>query len=534
MFLKTVTARRPGLQQGFLNAAFLSGALLAFSDANASQCHRHQCTIIGTAGNDILVGTPSDDVICGLDGDDHIRGRGGNDLICGGKGDDLISGGRGINTLVGGIGDDTIRSISHDDTIFGNQGNNTISILHEGTWVVKGSEGESYTIAGKSVKALQPSVSRTSKVTLAPQTLSATAVETEATSFESLSNALGRTGAETQSLSSPGFTTANNRIYAPDGTEFVPRGVNIFPWALGSANIDGITDCWQFNTVRLHSWILPVMTSQWKDHLVYIDEPLLFDETEDRFRTYDIAPLIEAYTSRGIVVVIDIHDIIGDYFTGANLAMHLQFISQVAEKYKDNPYVWLDVHNEPGNWEGLSGDYSDWRTETPIMLDTVRAIAPNMMLIASGTAWGQDTGPTWRHGDVVPAESALLSNMDIIQGYDNLLVTFHMYDQWKFSYSRVQNFIDQLLAASDAPIYVGEYGSWNGGSTLAASQFLHTLVNVPGYEQIGRSVWTWSAWDNNDLVSAGDGSGYLVDSCETPGNLSPLGTLVWNDNHAGH
>jgi mannan endo-1,4-beta-mannosidase len=324
------------------------------------------------------------------------------------------------------------------------------------------------------------------------------------------------------------FTTANNTIYAPDGSVFELKGVNIFPWAL---NASGIVDCWGFNTVRVHSWILPRMTSPWKDHLVYVDEPLLFSEDDDTFRHYDLAPLIDIYTSQEVVVIVDIHELTGKYFEGEDLTQYIQFLEHFVDRYKNNPYVWIDLHNEPGGWDGLDGDFSSWRTESLLLMDTVRSISPEMMMIVSGTAWGQDTGPSWSGDIVAPEKSALLSNADLIQGYDNLITTFHMYDQWKFSYNRVKNYVDNLLAASDAPIFVGEYGSWNGSSTLQATQFLHTLLQEPGYEKIGRSVWTWSAWDANDLTTTGDGSGYLVDSCESPSNLTPLGELVWADNH---
>lgn len=329
----------------------------------------------------------------------------------------------------------------------------------------------------------------------------------------------------------PRFTTSDNTVFAPDGSLYEIKGVNIFPWAIGQHDVTGIVDCWQFNTVRLHSWILPRMTSPWKDHIVYVDQPLIFSPSQTQFRTYDIAPLIETYTSQNIVVIVDIHELLGGYFQGQDLTDYLVFLQDFVTKYKDNPYVWIDLHNEPGNWEGLSGDYTEWRTESALLMDTVRAISPDMMMIVSGTAWGQDTGPTWTGADVVPAQSALLSNTDLIQGYDNLIVTFHMYDQWKFSFSRVQNYVDALFAAMDAPVFVGEYGSQNFDSTLPASQFLHQLVQQPGYERVGRSVWTWSAWDMNDLTSTGDGSGYLIDSCTSPQNLTALGQLVWDDNH---
>jgi hypothetical protein len=80
------------------------------------------CTIVGTAGNDVLKGTSKSDVICGLGGDDVIDGASGNDTIDGGDGKDFIKGGDGADTISGGKGDDGIIGGSGADIISGSQG----------------------------------------------------------------------------------------------------------------------------------------------------------------------------------------------------------------------------------------------------------------------------------------------------------------------------------------------------------------------------------------------------------------------------
>jgi hypothetical protein len=67
------------------------------------------CTIVGTAGPDLLTGTPHGDVICGRGGNDVIRGLGGDDRLLGGPGNDRLIGGRGDDTLIGGAGADALR-----------------------------------------------------------------------------------------------------------------------------------------------------------------------------------------------------------------------------------------------------------------------------------------------------------------------------------------------------------------------------------------------------------------------------------------
>ncbi|MEV4283509.1 calcium-binding protein [Actinoplanes xinjiangensis] len=77
------------------------------------------CTIVGTAGDDVLAGTPADDVICGLGGNDRIRGGPGKDTLDGGPGDDLLEGEAGADTLIGGTGVDTLKGGAGNDTLRG-------------------------------------------------------------------------------------------------------------------------------------------------------------------------------------------------------------------------------------------------------------------------------------------------------------------------------------------------------------------------------------------------------------------------------
>ena len=70
----------------------------------------YRCTIIGTAGPDVLLGTSGRDVICGLGGADTIDGSDGNDVLIGGAGNDVLEGSAGHDVLLGGPGDDQFQA----------------------------------------------------------------------------------------------------------------------------------------------------------------------------------------------------------------------------------------------------------------------------------------------------------------------------------------------------------------------------------------------------------------------------------------
>jgi hypothetical protein len=69
---------------------------------------KYECTIIGTAGDDVLEGTKLDDVLCGLGGDDVMNGDEGRDVLLAGAGDDALIGGPGDDSLYGGSGVDSL------------------------------------------------------------------------------------------------------------------------------------------------------------------------------------------------------------------------------------------------------------------------------------------------------------------------------------------------------------------------------------------------------------------------------------------
>ena len=87
---------------------------------------RRDCTITGTAGNDVLTGTPGNDIICGLGGNDTLNGLGGNDILIGGAGNDVLSGGNGKDILHGNDGKDTLLGADGNDSLAGGSGGDSI------------------------------------------------------------------------------------------------------------------------------------------------------------------------------------------------------------------------------------------------------------------------------------------------------------------------------------------------------------------------------------------------------------------------
>jgi Ca2+-binding RTX toxin-like protein len=87
---------------------------------------RVECTIEGTAADDVMTGTTRDDVICTRAGDDSATGLEGNDTIKGGSGDEYgVCSGCGPG-LEGNGGNDIIKGQSGEEDLYGGGGNDNL------------------------------------------------------------------------------------------------------------------------------------------------------------------------------------------------------------------------------------------------------------------------------------------------------------------------------------------------------------------------------------------------------------------------
>jgi mannan endo-1,4-beta-mannosidase len=313
-----------------------------------------------------------------------------------------------------------------------------------------------------------------------------------------------------QLVQAQNFTVVGTKIYDPEGKEFVAQGTNVTGkgslWSNTTiADKDKIINCWNFNTIRLY-------------YKLYTNSTV----TEQDF--YDV---IDEFSAEKIVVIVDVHDNIGGYFEGEELADLKSFWRDFAIKYKDNPYVWFDIHNEPGNGSLDTRWITQHQEVIKVIRDEVRA---DNIIIVEGGAWGQDA-PDRGTGNVPESSSMLLTYGDQVKTfnnttYENIVLSLHIYDQYKNGTSdRIINYIDAIWAKGHALI-IGEWGNHNNNDVSAA---MHAFAGVLPERDVGRVVWHWEGGDNNKLTTSRRGSD--INSCTDPTNLTQLGTYVWNDNH---
>jgi hypothetical protein len=312
-----------------------------------------------------------------------------------------------------------------------------------------------------------------------------------------------------------GFTVTGSTIYDPSGNQFVAKGVNVsgsnWVWERHTASdADLIDKCWNFNLVRVNSFLF-------NGEVPYPQNTV----------NNNLDEIVNTFTARGIVVVFEAHDRIGRYYTGNDLTTLIAWYTDLATRYRDNPYVWFDVMNEPGGRTGI--DVGQWVNMHGQVIEAIRSTGANNIIIVEGAYGGQDN-PFPDTSEIT--DSAILKYSEDILSYNgntfsNVVFSIHTYDLWNQGDAKLAGFFEQVHAQGLALI-VGEYGIYTDQDTNPAAT---SLFNTAPPADVGLIVWHWDGSDHNDLTTTG--GGWLIDDCENPTNLSWLGQQVWDNNHAG-
>ncbi len=304
-----------------------------------------------------------------------------------------------------------------------------------------------------------------------------------------------------------GFRVSGSTIYDPQGNVFVARGTNVngmnWVWDRSTtADAALIDDCWNFNLVRVNNFLFTGRV-QWQQYTA----------------NNNLDAIVNTFTSRGIVVMFEAHDHIGSYYQGSDLDALVRWFTDLANRYKNNPYVWFDIANEPGGRGGI--DSAQWLGMHDTVIEAIRGTGANNIIIVEGAYGGQDS----------PGDSAILrfgSQLIANNGhpYQNIVFSIHPYDLW--NNGGLGSFIDRVRAQNLA-LLIGEYGIQTDQDTRRAAQ---AVFSDAVSRNVGIVMWHWDGHDWNDVTANTTwGGGWEINHCSNPTNLSWFGQQVWNVNH---
>ena len=284
-----------------------------------------------------------------------------------------------------------------------------------------------------------------------------------------------------------GFQVLGTKIYDPNGQEFIAKGANVFTWD-GTNNIDNYLDVWNFNTIRVPNYLL----GSW-------NQPHPGDDDYATNRA-----IVDAYTQRGVTVIFDAHDLIGSYYEGEDFETLKEHWRRMAQEFKDNPYVWFNLHNEPGN---KNPQHEKWTSYHRELIDVIRNEGAQNTIVIDGETWGQD----------YQTHTILNQANEVMEGNENIVFSLHIYKQWGDG-SEIGGYIDQLHDEG-IPVIIGEYGD-----TAAINQMMQALQE----REVGRLAWVAMAADQHDFTTGNKGHAWHYDGTN-PEILTDFGQLILED-----
>lgn len=306
---------------------------------------------------------------------------------------------------------------------------------------------------------------------------------------------------------SKGFFTLNGKIYNPDGSEFIMRGVSQnHYWGTESFNlnsIDGIAKT-HANTVRV-----VMSNADWQNQ----------SRTPDKKRA-----LVQKYIAKGLVPMVEQHD-----GTCDGSASTLEFITDIWTMPENvewlneyEKYVILNIANEWGPGERNDAGWRYWRDAYKNSITQIREAGINTMLVIDSPDCGQ--GPR-----AMETYGRELLDFD---PQHNVVFSIHMYGMWrtmeKSSEVGQPNKNDQpWLAESELqtmldlglPVIVGEF-SWSEAESVGYDT--QRLITFCGENGIGWLAW---AWNGNSDVALDMAKGWKYSS---DADLFPFGDLIIN------
>jgi len=183
-------------------------------------------------------------------------------------------------------------------------------------------------------------------------------------------------------------------------------------------------------------------------------------------------------------------------FTGLNPTEQIFYdeykikMQQIAEFFKEQPDVWIEVWNEPYHWNNENNyNHNKWLFDMSDMVDNLRKVNGfKNIVIVPGNEQGQ-------------SENAIISNgHKLIENRYNILFDLHAYEKWLLNtteqqlISRIQTITDKKFA-----FIFGEIGVQNVGDVMPVQHFLNATEKT----KTTTLAWLWNqnSKDNNALLT---------------------------------
>jgi len=157
-------------------------------------------------------------------------------------------------------------------------------------------------------------------------------------------------------------------------------------------------------------------------------------------------------------------------------------LQQWATHFKNQPDVWIEVWNEPYNYNQTDG-YTDaiWMSDMNELTQVVRNSGNSNILVIPCCEQGQN-------------ESVLVNTgVAFLNNKSNILFDIHAYEKWLLVDDITNQNRLETLKQLDLPIFFGETAPMNAGVLMNPQSFLNLIYN----RGLSVCAWVWK-YDQND------------------------------------
>jgi hypothetical protein len=341
------------------------------------------------------------------------------------------------------------------------------------------------------------------------------------------------------------FSVRGSQIFDPAGKPFVPVGLMVSGrhGASPQATV-GITDtmkAWGFNTARVVTCLDPRCAGQPVGSGLHV-------------QTSDTDAIIRDLTARKAVAMLESYQVpAGSWPTPAQRVELGDWWEQMAIRYRDNPYVWFNLINEPGENPGWGQGPADpqWLDWTSYLAGRIRATGAVNPIVADGSNNGQDVQYDTLDGKFGrPDASAIISfGPELLRRYSNIIFSLHVWELWgrgtdAQNHARFDDYVNRVQAFGGALLFgeaaMSENGLEREGANIANAS--RAVFAFAAERKLGAIVFAIANSNFPEglpanekpyvLTYANIGDASQIDSLTAPTNLSKLGLQVWTYAHA--
>lgn len=258
------------------------------------------------------------------------------------------------------------------------------------------------------------------------------------------------------------FRTEGVHIIDPQGRTFIPRGANV---AAGNNNNGGAYPDLAYdaglrddmkrrgaNTVRLVSRV--GREASWNAFRKQLDAGK--PEAEARQIMVDeLVSITNHWLAGGFVVMLECHDLTYPPPVARAMSDVKEFWRLYAAHYRNNPYVWFNIANEPGF------TVEEWRTYHDEVCHIIRnEVGAQNIIVVDGLSFASDTG---RDRSTARSDAYLRDPMmapALIATYGNVVASMHNYGtnmRTYMSQDSIRSWVRSMRRAR-VPVLIGEVG----------------------------------------------------------------------------